>query len=175
MGDGYFGVVTSMRSSPDYFWSKVDRRSDLECWPWVGRSRAKNGYGRLDIWGEEGVYANRVAYLIAHPGSISLRAPKSKETPEFVLHTCDSPSCCNPAHLMVGTHAENMRHKVGRGRSPDFSGDKGPRCKLTSEDVRDIRRMKKSGATGPALELLYEVSKATISGVLYGRHYVGIV
>jgi hypothetical protein len=31
-------------------------------------------------------------------------------------HTCDNPPCCNDAHLIEGTQAENMADKVARGR-----------------------------------------------------------
>jgi hypothetical protein len=64
-----------------------------------------------------------------------------------------------------------MHDKVVRGRTPDFRGGRGPRSKLTSEDVFWMRLQKKYGATKKALALLYEVSEATVSGALYGRHY----
>ncbi len=34
-----------------------------------------------------------------------------------VLHRCDNPSCCSPNHLALGTHAENMADKAGKGRA----------------------------------------------------------
>ncbi|CAB4121137.1 hypothetical protein UFOVP154_32 [uncultured Caudovirales phage] len=164
-----------MAHSVESFWRKIDRKGSDECWPWLGKYRSAQGYGRLDIWGEDGVYAPRVAYLIANPGAITLRAPKDVSIPQFIRHRCDNPSCCNPNHMTLGNLTQNMRDKVARGRSPDYRGTRGPRAKLTEEDVRDIRVKQKYGAHTKALAMLYDVSRATICGVLYGRHYTDVV
>lgn len=57
--------------------------------------------------------------------------------PEVVRHTCDNPRCINPAHLIAGTHADNSRDMVERGRS--ISGENHLDAKLTWKDVRWIR------------------------------------
>lgn len=56
-----------------------------------------------------------------------------------VRHTCDNPRCINPEHLVIGTHADNMRDRTERGRNPDVSGELNPKALLTWEAVRDIR------------------------------------
>lgn len=91
------------------FWAKVDVRGPDECWPWL---RAKQGFGhgvvRVPTLSRN-VPAHRVAWWLANG-----RQPQSDM---YVLHTCDNPPCCNPAHLYEGTPADNVRDIYERGRS----------------------------------------------------------
>lgn len=157
------------KNTPERLWSLVSKATPNECWPWMGW-RNEQGYGRFEIDGKT-YYAHRAIYLLARPGSIRLNAPKRRTARGFLRHSCDNPPCCNPAHLIIGTHAENMHDKSKRGRSPRYSGDSGPNCKLTMEDAFWIRIHFKYGATRNALSLLYKVSVPAIKGVISGRTY----
>ncbi len=87
------------------FWPKVKRNSPDECWPWIGAEHG-NGYGGISVLGKS-TPAHRVAYALANgepPGAM------------FVLHRCDNPRCCNPSHLFLGTHQDNMDDMVRKDR-----------------------------------------------------------
>jgi len=73
------------------------------CWEWQGTINNR-GYGKLDR-----LYAHRFAYQQAN-GPI----PPGLE----VMHSCDNPPCCNPSHLSVGTHTDNMKDMARKGRHP---------------------------------------------------------
>jgi hypothetical protein len=109
---------------------QITQGAEGDCWPWTGHVNT-SGYGQ--IWhGKRLVLAHRVMFARAN-GEISEGM--------LVLHHCDNPSCCNPAHLFVGTDADNARDKQRKGRCHDTAGEKNPRARLTAQDIRDIRAM----------------------------------
>lgn len=92
----------------DRFWSKV-KKTDT-CWEWTA---AQDGRGYGVIHYESGVEkAHRVSWILTY-GDI----PKEM----CVLHKCDNRICVNPAHLFLGTKADNSRDMVkkGRGMKPE--------------------------------------------------------
>ena len=163
------GNVGRPANTPNVLWSKVDKKSEDECWNWNGYKNGQ-GYGRTWIDGF-GYYAHRVIFNLACPNIITLSAPKNTDESGFLLHTCDNPSCCNPKHLFVGTHADNMADKAAKGRTPDFSGDKGPRAKLSMVQAREIRRLRKTGISARELSKIYELSLPSIKTLLRGDSY----
>ncbi len=86
------------------FWERVGREGG-ECWLWRG-AKHERGYGRVRHNGRI-VAAHRLAYELWHRVALSPR--------DLVLHRCDTPACCRPAHLYLGTHADNARDRVARG------------------------------------------------------------
>lgn len=74
------------------------------CWDWLGYKQPE-GYGTFPHRGTH--YAHRVSYQL-HVGPI----PDGLH----VLHSCDNPPCSNPAHLFLGTVADNMHDRDRKGR-----------------------------------------------------------
>lgn len=59
---------------------------------------------------------------------------------KFVCHRCDVRLCVNPAHLFLGTHAENMADMAAKGRAFVRRGVTNPSAKLSEADVLAIRQ-----------------------------------
>ena len=157
-------------NTPEVLWSKIDVKTEDECWNWKGYKN-EDGYGRTWI-NDCGYYAHRVIYDLVYPNIITLSAPKNTDETGFILHTCDNPSCCNPKHLWVGNCFENIADKVKKGRSADFSGDKGPNCKLSMAQAQEIRQKRKDGISAQKLANQYGVSLSSIKTLLAGKSYV---
>jgi hypothetical protein len=65
-----------------------------------------------------------------------------------------------------------MADKAAKGRCPDFSGDKGPRCKLTMDQANAIRAKRKNGISARQLAIDYQISLPSIKTLLAGKSYV---
>ncbi len=139
-------------------WKFVDRKSDNECWLWMGKT-SPSGYGRFSIKHRQ-VRAHRAAFASANG-----------YFPDLVMHKCDTPRCCNPAHLKAGTNKENTQDMIAKGRRADLRAEKGGRAKLTNECVRRIREACLFGASQKDLAALYGVSRATICTAVSGYYY----
>lgn len=139
------------------------------CWLWTGRVD-RDGYGMLCV----GSAADGTRNASAKVHRVSYETFVGP-IPEglFVLHECDTPACFNPRHLSVGSHADNMRDCVRRGRAAT-----GVRCgsaKLTPEQIAAIRdRYAVGGVSQRALGRVYGVDQTTISCVVRGRTWTHV-
>lgn len=104
MKDRRQGGRKQQKSEVD-FWAKVAVLDPPgTCWPWRGGCD-RAGYGWF-IYRSKQYRAHRLAFQFANadPGDL------------HVLHRCDNPPCCNPAHLFLGTQADNNADMMAKGR-----------------------------------------------------------
>lgn len=139
----------------DRFWFYVDVGDDDECWPYE-RATDPDGYGMFVKNGED-CRAHRIAYGLEHG-----------EPEHNVLHHCDTPDCCNPAHLYDGTNAENMADKRRRGRAS--RGEDHYAASLSKADVLEIReRYAEEGGPQATLAVDYGVGTSDIRKIVGGE------
>ena len=114
------------KNTPATVWSRIDRSGGPEaCWPWTGYIR-NDGYGEFIIDGEKWMPHRWVLRCVELRGRV-------------VMHTCDNPPCGNPAHLRVGSQADNLADMRAKGRARPLVGTRAAGAKLTAEQVRAIR------------------------------------
>jgi hypothetical protein len=141
------------------FWDNVDCGPSHACWPWK-KYRNPKGYGVASRKGKP-QNASRVAYRLTY-GEI----PDNS----LVLHSCDNPVCCNPDHLRLGTHQENMEDRNQKGRQSRLPGEQNPMHKLTTQDVLTIRTVHDTQTLSKSsLARQYNVSLRCIREILKGR------
>ena len=142
----------------EHFWSKVQIGEPHECWDWTA-SQTPKGYGQLWV-GKKLLHTHRLAWEVAV-------GPIPDDL--CVCHHCDNPSCCNPAHLFLGTSAENRADCVAKRRQA--RGVKQHDAKLTATNVHEIRTLLNDGVPQRTIAHNYHVTQATISNINTGKRW----
>lgn len=158
--------VTLLGELARYFWARVARSEPDACWLWTGPTRTTGevcDYGDAVLTRRRLRYrmlAHRLSYLLAH-GSLPDDA--------CVLHRCDVPLCVNPAHLFLGTRADNNADKTAKGRCRASHGSANPGAKVTEEQARQIRARRAAGERGVDLAREFGVSPSHIALIHRGK------
>jgi hypothetical protein len=132
------------------FWSHI-KKVQSGCWLWQ-RACDPGGYGiarHADAPGERG--AHRIAYVLAY-GAI----PDGL----CVCHRCDVPRCINPDHLWLGTRKDNKHDSMKKNRHVHH---------LNPTQVRQLRRLRASGARLSSLAIQFGVSISCVSAIALRR------
>ena len=153
------------------FFSSVVRSVDgplvngIRCLEWTAANDSY-GYGCLRI-NNKTERATRWAY----------RAFKGEFDPVLdVCHACDNPPCVEPAHLFLGTAAQNLGDMKRKGR--EAHGSRLPQSKLTEKTVRELISLRGIHSQRD-LARRFNVSPATVdrlfSGVSWKRATEGLL
>lgn len=140
------------------YWEKVGTADLDECWEWAAAQNT-DGYGKLRVKGHN-QYAHRLAWELEHGRPV----PEGR----CICHRCDNPACVNPAHLFLGTQADNLRDMAekGRARGRVAKGSDIGNSKLTDDDVREIRKLAAVGHSQRQLAARFGVGRTQIGRIV---------
>jgi len=159
----------------EVFWSRVDKSGGEDaCWEWMG-AHFSNGRGSFRLRGRN-MLAHRVSYEYVN-------GPIPDDL--LVCHHCDNGGCVNPAHLFLGTYADNSRDAVMKGRvakgdchgsrtHPESvgRGERNPMSKLDANSVLAIRSLYAGGlTTQTALAEKFSVDQAQVWRIVHHRSW----
>ena len=102
------------------FKAKIPQGNPDECWEWQGH-RSIYGYGVWIAW----LGKRRIPWM-AHRVAMAF---DGRPVPDDLIarHLCHNRACCNPAHLALGTHADNTADMIAAGREAKPRGWTGVR------------------------------------------------
>ena len=132
------------------------------CHEWTGYCHPTRGYGQIGLGVRSAGIGetHRVAYELAHgpipPGM-------------FVCHRCDNPPCVNPDHLFLGTHTDNMRDMVTKGRGSGARGLRNHNARLTDEQVQEIRAQYVPGVNASKIARRFGISRQYVRELAQGK------
>lgn len=132
-----------------------------ECFIYTGDSSCVKDYDAPRITSRNGKKKS-----VATVSYIELIGPIGKNL--FILHKCDRARCWCPSHLYQGTKSQNRQDAINRGRANLLRGENSPSAILTEEQVLDIKRRIRNGASNIPLSRIFNVSSKVISNIRLG-------
>jgi predicted XRE-type DNA-binding protein len=154
-----FNILKYEQKDIDRFWSKVIIKYNSSCLPLLNECMMWNGGVFSDGYGffwfrYKMIRAHRFAYQCFN-GEIGKYL--------LVRHTCDVPLCVNPNHLLEGTVQDNCNDMISRNRS--LRGEKNHESKLTSDDVRIIKKLLSKNVKQKEIAKKFDVSRGLITQI----------
>lgn len=137
------------------------------CVEWCGATNAA-GYGRVVR-----TVNGRETEFLAHRLSYALFVGPTPDDLD-VCHGCDNPPCVNPCHLFLGTHTDNMRDAIAKGRfvfPVPPRGEQNGHAKLTEAEVREILALR-GVLSQRAIAARFRVSRRLVRRIHDGELWV---
>lgn len=156
-------------SIEERFWAAVDMSAgDDACWLWTAYcNKKRRGYGVLNVAAD----GQRWRSLAAHRVSWEIANGQPIPPGLSVLHSCDNPPCVNPAHLRIGTAADNARDAVERNRFSRQRGELSGKARLTAADVLAIRAAAENGDSHRSIAERFGVSTGYVGCIVQRRRW----
>jgi hypothetical protein len=159
------------KTPPEFrFWKLVVAGHPSQCWNWRGNKSPK-GYGvftpnpkRKTATEPKGI--NMFAHRFCWEYFSKTKVPSSLEC----CHRCDNRACCNPFHLFIGTHLENMQDMAAKKRCNSAKGENQGASKLTQDQVETIRQSHPF-VTAKQLAIKYGVTRTAIYLILKRKNW----
>lgn len=135
------------------FWRSVKKTPT--CWLWTA-SKDSNGYGQFNVKGI-GTLVHRFSFEL-HKGKI----PSDNSYHGIcVLHTCDTPNCVNPSHLILGTQIDNIKDRDTKMRMAR---------KISRKIAEEIRKLYEPRVVSQQLlAQRFGISRSTVEDIIHNR------
>lgn len=150
--------------------AKVNVHPGDMCWNWAG-SRSGSGYGQF--WNGERI-------IPAHWFLLDAAPTDGNEA----CHRCDNKLCVRPSHIFIGSHSDNERDKVSKGRhntAPGcramlavrkvHRGQNNHECKLTEDQARRAKECSRKYGEATKLAKEFGVSLTVICDIRAGKRW----
>lgn len=144
------------RDTKERFDEKWEAVTESGCWVWMFTTDGRYGSFHFPD------FPKNYRMVKAHHAALFLYKGIIPEDGQVVMHKCDNTFCCNPDHLSIGTHQDNMTDMVNKGRSPKNMH------KLTEDEIIAAKRLRSEGMQVKDIASIFGISPSQMSRVTQG-------